>query len=185
MITSKEDLHRYMYEDREKEYLNDGSLRSWVSLHFNPRIKFIKNLRYYEFYANRPRTLFNVIMTCLFYYYHKKLSYKLGYTIYKNNFGPGLFIGHYGTIVVNKDARIGADCIINVCVNIGGNSDGVPQIGHNVYIGPGAKIFGNITIGDNVTIGANAVVNHSFPSNVVIAGVPARIIKYKESYYKE
>lgn len=45
MITSKEDLHRYMYEDREKEYLNDGSLRSWVSLHFNPRIKFIKKLK--------------------------------------------------------------------------------------------------------------------------------------------
>lgn len=104
----------------------------------------------------------------------------MNYTIYKNNFGPGLCIGHYGTLVVNKDARIGKNCRIHVCVNIGGSPAGVPKIGNNVYIGPGAKIFGNITIGNNVTIGANAVVNKSFPDNVTIAGVPAKITKYKE-----
>ena len=84
---------------------------------------------------------------------------------------------HYGTLVVNKDARIGNNCRIHVGVNIGGFNGGVPVIGDNVYIGPGAKIFGGITIGNNVSIGANAVVNKSFPDNVVIAGVPAKIIK--------
>ena len=64
--------------------------------------------------------------------------------------------------------------------NIGAYEGGAPVIGDNVYIGPGAKIFGDITIGNNVSIGANAVVNRSFPDNVIIAGVPAKVIKNKE-----
>lgn len=58
---------------------------------------------------------------------------------------------------------------------------GAPRLGDNVYIGPGAKIFGPIEIGDNVAIGANAVVNKSFPDSVTIAGVPAKIISYHDS----
>lgn len=50
-------------------------------------------------------------------------------------------------------------------------------IGNNVWIGEGVCIMPGVTIGDNVIIGANAVVTHSFPKNVVIAGVPAKIIK--------
>lgn len=122
-------------------------------------------------------------LTFLKYFYYiqfKRLCYKLNYTIYVNNFGPGLFIGHYGTLVVNKHARIGKNCRTHVCVNIGGDRTGVPVIGDNVFIGPGAKIFGGVTIGNNVSIGANAVVNKSFPDNVVIAGVPAKIVRYKD-----
>ena len=52
---------------------------------------------------------------------------------------------------------------------------GVPVIGDDCYIGPGAKLFGAIEIGDRTLIGANAVVNRSFPAgNTTIAGVPAR-----------
>jgi serine O-acetyltransferase len=105
----------------------------------------------------------------------------LNFTIPKNVIGPGLFIVHYGTIIVNPKARIGAKCILHACVNIGEHKGGAPKIGNNCYIGPGAKIFGDIVIGDNVSIGANSVVNKSFPDNVVIAGVPAKIIKYKNT----
>lgn len=66
------------------------------------------------------------------------------------------------------------------CVNIGASrgKNGAPIIGNNVYIGPGAILFGDITIADNVSIGANATVNRSFTeSNVVIAGTPAEIVK--------
>ena len=57
-----------------------------------------------------------------------------------------------------------------------GTRDLTPVIGDNCFIGPGAKIFGKINIGDNVAIGANAVVNKDVPSNVTVAGVPAKIV---------
>ena len=50
-----------------------------------------------------------------------------------------------------------------------------------VYIGPGAKIIKPVHIGNNVSIGANAVVNKDVPDNCVVAGVPAKIIKYKNA----
>jgi serine O-acetyltransferase len=52
-------------------------------------------------------------------------------------------------------------------------------IGDDVIIGSGAKVLGGITIGHNVTIGANSVVTHSVPDNVVVGGIPARILKEK------
>nr|WP_292372222.1 hypothetical protein [Methanosarcina sp. UBA411] len=53
-------------------------------------------------------------------------------------------------------------------------------MGNNVYIGPGAKIFGNITIADDIAIGANSVVNKSFyEKGISIAGVPAKKINNK------
>lgn len=71
------------------------------------------------------------------------MSIRLGFTIPLNVFGPGLCIAHRGTIVVNKNAKVGKNCRIHACTNIGSNIDGVsaPQIGNNVYIGPGAKIL--------------------------------------------
>lgn len=92
----------------------------------------------------------------------------------------GLTLYHYGSIVVNPECRIERNyCIMNN-VNIGANGGSVkaPRIGNNVYIGPGAVIFGDIEIADGCFIGANAVVNKSFTEpNSVIAGVPARVIK--------
>ena len=180
MIKTYFDLHDYLLQDAKANGMCINGVRNRLRFFFNPRLRFTRNLRYYEYYANQQRTLWNRLMTLWFYYIHKKLSYKLGYTIYKNTFGPGVCFCHYGTLVVNKEARIGKKCRIHVGVNIG-NQGGAPIIGDNVYIGPGAKIFGPVTIGNNVVIGANAVVNHSFPDNVVIAGVPAKIIKQNSS----
>ena len=45
----------------------------------------------------------------------------------------------------------------------------------------GSFVFGDITIGNNVTIGANSVVNKDVPENAVVAGAPARILRYKEN----
>ena len=60
-----------------------------------------------------------------------------------------------------------------------GRDNASPTIGDGVWVGPGARIIGDIEIGDNVVVGTNSVVNKSFPSNVTIAGAPAKIINKK------
>lgn len=110
----------------------------------------------------------------------EKIILQLGFSIGPNIFGPGLSIPHYGNIVINPNVRIGNNCRIHVGVNIGasGGKTSVPRIGDDVYIGPGAILFGDIKIGNNVMIGANSTVTKSFEEdNIVIAGSPAQIIK--------
>lgn len=113
------------------------------------------------------------------------LSKKLNYSIPPNVFGPGLAIKHRGTIIVAETAKIGANCNLHVCTNIGvaaGAPHKAPNLGNNIYIAPGVKIFGDVEIVDNVAIGANAVVNKSFlEPNITIAGVPAKKINSKGS----
>ena len=83
--------------------------------------------------------------------------------------GPGLYIGHFGGITISRDARIGSNCNLSQNVTIGvagtGVKRGAPTIGDNVYIAPGARIFGRIRVGNNVQIGANAVVHADIPDN--------------------
>lgn len=100
--------------------------------------------------------------------------------------GKGFYIGHWGNIVINSKVKIGENCNISQGVTIGiancGKNPGVPTIGDRVYIGPGAKIFGNVTIGNDVAIGANAVVTHDIPNGTSVGGVPAKIISNNGSF---
>lgn len=100
--------------------------------------------------------------------------------------GKGLYIGHCGYIVINNKVKIADCCNISPGVIIGeggrGEKMGVPVIGEKVYIAAGAKIFGNIIIGNNVAVGANSVVCNDVPDNAVVAGVPAKILNYDGSY---
>lgn len=97
--------------------------------------------------------------------------------------GEGSYFGYGGiAVVIHKEARIGKNCMIAQCVTIGGKqgANGAPSIGDNVVVSAGAKVIGNIKIGNNCIIGANAVVTKDLPDNAVAAGVPAKIIKYRE-----
>lgn len=113
------------------------------------------------------------------------MGVKLGFDIPPNTCGPGLRINHYGNIIINPGVRIGEWCDIHQGVNIGTDfSGGVPELGDNVWIGPGAKLYGDIVIGNKCAIGANAVVNKSFPEEgITIAGVPARKVSSKGNAY--
>jgi serine O-acetyltransferase len=110
-----------------------------------------------------------------------RFQVKFGIAIsYKEEIGPGLYIGHHGGIVTNDKASIGANCNLSHGVTIGvtrrGEHEGVPKIGDNVYIGPGAKIIGQIVVGNNAAIGANCVVTKDVPENGVVVGVPGKVI---------
>src|SRR2546426_4156009 len=147
--------------------------------------RFERLLRKVEYYYNcRHAWGWAVYRRYLLLRFHA-LSVLLGYSIPLNAFGPGLSISHPGTIVVNAGSRIGENCRIHVCVNIGteaGYRTKAPRIGNNVYIGPGAKIFGDLVIADDVAIGANAVVDESvLEPGSTVAGVPAHKVSAKGS----
>lgn len=180
VISSKEDLQRYLEADRIA-LRRHGPWRPWRG--FRDRIwAFQRSLRWAEYLANTKRSQLRLAIAR---YRLATRGRKLGFTIPINVFGPGLSIAHHGTIVVNGGAKVGANCRLHVCVNIGtaaGQSASAPTIGDNCYIGPGAKLFGPIIVGDNVVVGANAVVNKSFPEgNCTIGGIPARKISAKTS----
>ena len=97
--------------------------------------------------------------------------------------GPGLYIGHFGGIVLNGRVRMGAGCTLSPGVILGQDVNppfGVPIVGRGVYFAPGAKVFGDIRIGDHVAIGANAVVRESLPDRAIAVGVPARVVRIQE-----
>ena len=112
----------------------------------------------------------------------RRLGFAFGISVPpETTIGPGFYIGHYGGIVVHPEVRIGTNFNLSHDVTIGlssrGERFGCPTIGDNVYIGPGAKLFGRITIGDGAAVGANAVVTKDVPANTVAVGIPARALE--------
>lgn len=94
--------------------------------------------------------------------------------------GEGFEVGHYGLgVFLHPRTRIGRNVMLGPTVHIGGRSNQweVPRIGNDVYVATGAKILGDLEIGDGCVIGANAVVISSIPARCAAAGVPAKIIK--------
>jgi serine O-acetyltransferase len=95
--------------------------------------------------------------------------------------GKGFFIDHGMGVVVGETAVIRDNVLLYQGVTLGGagleKGKRHPTIGNNVVIGSGAKVLGNITIGDNSYVGANAVVIKDVPPNSTVVGVPGRITK--------
>lgn len=101
---------------------------------------------------------------------------------YQAKIGKKTKFGYSGIgVVIHKNCVIGTSCTIGSNVTIGGRSGHkeVPIIGKNVYIATGAKVLGPIHVGNNAIIGANAVVIKDVPDSAIVAGIPAKIIKYK------
>lgn len=137
---------------------------------------------------------------------HAILSYRIAHLFYINNFkftakiisnisrfftgieihpacfiGKGLLIDHGSGVVIGETAIIGDDCTIFHGVTLGGRGHVKgkrhPTLHNGVFVGAGAKILGNIEIGNNAKIGANAVVLTDVPDNATAVGVPAKVIK--------
>lgn len=123
------------------------------------------------------------IIGILFRLLHRHYSYKYGFQIpVITDIGEGLYIGHFGTIIINSRTMIGKNCNISPGVVIGqisqGSKKGTPRIGDFVWIGSNSVIVGNITIGSNVVVAPGTYVNFNVPDNSCVIGNPG-VIHYK------
>jgi serine O-acetyltransferase len=178
MITDKATYRYYIERDLKAYHLDKLSFYNYIWMDC---LRFQRRLRKIEYLHNVHRNnLFCRIRLFFLEVINHQLAVRLGVSIPKNVFGAGLCIVHYGTIVVSPKAKIGQNCRIHPSTCIG-EYNGAPTLGNNVYIGPGAKLFGNITIGNNVAIGANTVVNNNIPNDVTVGGIPSKIISNKTS----
>ena len=115
-----------------------------------------------------------------------RLEVKFGISIpHTTRIGPGLFISHFGGIVVNELASIGRNCNLSHGVTIGqknrGKYKGCPAIGDSVFIGAGACVIGGVKVGSHAAIGAHAVVVHDVGDNEVVIGNPAHTVSTEGS----
>lgn len=148
-----------------------------------PTWRYIYALRYYEYYKNK-KTIFFFDYICRNYWRFKLRHLQIKYNIYiePNAISVGLRLTHPGYRKVPSFCEIGENCTILPMVLLGKKEPGIKDkifIGNNCYISTGVTILAPVKIGDNVTIGAGAVVTKNIPDNVTVAGVPAKIIKYK------
>jgi serine O-acetyltransferase len=161
--------------------LASNSLRrwGWFDRYRYPIVQYQRLLRHVEYLEGRggPSRPLRLVQSWRL----KQLGMKLGFSIPRRVFGPGLSLAHYGSVVVNGNARVGRNARIHSDVNIGEAHGRAPRIGDGVYVGPGAKLIGGIVVGDGAVIGANAVVTHDVPAGATVAGVPARVISETRS----
>lgn len=149
--------------------LKDLKYRMWQNLHY--LMLFCPEFRNLFYYRIKKSSLLLSKLLAVFYLPLSTLY------IHTDSIGPGLFIQH-GFCTGIGASSIGKNCWINQQVTIGfSKEDDIPVIGDNVRISAGAKVIGDITIGNNSIIGANAVVVKDVPENCTVVGVPAYIVK--------
>lgn len=171
-------MDKYLNKQIEEDvfrYFGNGSRPFLYKLRV-PAIKYTITLRKIQYYkkANKKfRWLLNEIKTKLYasrYLIQIPTSTKIG---------RGLYIGHMGSVIINKDSILGDNVNLSTGVTIGqtnrGSKKGCPTIGNKVWVGTNAVIVGNINIGDNVLIAPNAYVNMDVPSDSIVVGNPAKI----------
>ncbi|MBD6618713.1 serine O-acetyltransferase [Komarekiella sp. 'clone 1'] len=99
--------------------------------------------------------------------------------------GQGVFIDHGMGVVIGETAIVGDYTLIYQGVTLGGTGKESgkrhPTVGKNVVVGAGAKVLGNIQIGDRVRIGAGSIVLREVPSDCTVVGVPGRIISRNDT----
>ncbi|WP_413872158.1 serine O-acetyltransferase [Albidovulum sp.] len=117
----------------------------------------------------------------LAYFVQMRVSEAFGVDIHPNaRMGKGIMIDHAHSVVIGETAVVGDNVSMLHSVTLGGtgkeDGDRHPKIGNGVLIGAGAKILGNIHIGERSRIAAGSVVLHDVPRCTTVAGVPAKVV---------
>ena len=156
----------------------------------NRRCKINENLAFFLIFKKPYRNMFysrvgkrsgRVLSFCL-------PSYE-NFTISCNSIGGAAFVLNHPYATIINAKSIGRNFTICQLTTIGnkvhGRNDLVPVIGNNVSLGANVNIMGDIKIGNNVIVGAGSVVVKDVPDNCVVGGIPAKILKYRESVEKK
>lgn len=142
--------------------------------------KFLIEMRYASYYKHR-KGLLNKFFFIVHYASYRKLGMKLGFSIGCDTLGYGVKIPHYGTIVVGESNRIGNYAVLHTSTCI---TDNGKIIGDGLYLSTGVKITSKVRLGNNISIGANSLVNKDCEQdNVLLGGMPAKIIRKEETWY--
>ena len=163
------DLYRYGYNSEKQ--MGIMARKECYGYRYS---KILRKCKWYKEHNNKILFAFERVKL-------QMLSEKLGFQInYSTQIGRGLYLGHMGSIVVNWKAVLGNNVNLAQGVTIGqangGNKDGVPKIGNNVWIGANATVVGGITIGDDVMIAPNTFVNFDVPSDSLVIMEKAKTI---------
>lgn len=180
MIRTRKELKEYIQADRKALKMKHPLLAK-LTYGEHARIRtYLFVMRHAEYWKSQ-QTLLGKVCFALYFLWYRRLCLKYNMYISLNTMGKGVCVEHPGFVRVDSFCQVGENCVVLPNVLLGKKSPGVScriNIGNNCYIGTGVTILGPVTIGDNVTIAAGAVVLHDVPDYAVVAGVPARVVKY-------
>lgn len=171
-------------------YMTSSSLKAFIRAWYIAGFRYTFFLRCCRYFNHKGVAFLPIYFICRIALRHYSIKY--GFQIpWQANIGPGLYIGHYGTIIVNPNSTIGTNCNISVGVLLGlnhkidasGRSLGFeyPIIGDRVSLGNNAKIIGGVKIGSGAVVGVSSVVTKDIPRNAVAVGIPMHIVSEKGS----
>ncbi|GGA76557.1 serine acetyltransferase [Edaphobacter acidisoli] len=162
-------------------YHGQTGMRAFISTYLEvPGFRFTYYMRKVAFYSRYKKSF------GLFAYLYNRARYqhyrfKYGFDISPTaHIGPGLYIGHFGGVVISPYAVLGKNVNIAQGITIGatrrGENQGAPTIEDRVWIGANAIIVGKITVGHDALIAPGAYVNFDVPPNTVVLGNPGKVV---------
>lgn len=162
-------------------YRGKADMRAFLSSYLHdPGFRFTYYLRKVAFYGEKKRSIgfFAYIYNrILFHHYRFKYGFDISPT---TSIGPGLFIGHFGGVVISPYAILGSNINIAQGVTIGaasrGPRTGAPTLEDRVWVGANAIIVGKVTIGREALIAPGAYVNFDVPAKAVVLGNPGKVV---------
>jgi serine O-acetyltransferase len=162
-------------------YCGETSGRAFLAAYLKfPGFRFTFYMRKVAFYSASKRSF-----GLLAYIYNRlwlnHYRFRYGFEISPTTeIGPGLYIGHFGGVVISPFATLGSNVNIAQGVTIGaasrGARRGAPVLGNRVWVGAHAIIVGRVTIGDDALIGPGAYVNFDVPEKSIVLGNPGKIV---------
>lgn len=166
----------YYISDKRVKYLIDTDVEE-----MNRRLKQTKSLIYYLALYKAYRNVFYYRIGNKSFLVRWYLRPEESFYIYVDNLGPGVFVLNHPYSTILNAKKIGSNFTVRNLTTLGNKADDRPDerpvIGDNVMLGANVTIVGDVSVGNNVIIGAGCVVTKDIPDNVVVGGVPGRILK--------